>query len=171
MNKAFLGSVAALASLLVGATVGASAAEAAATEVSRIDFETGTIDASPLGFTAELTGKGKPVRWVVLEDAERTCRSQGAGRDQRRQHEQSVPAGHSRRLRGQGRRGVGPFQAGGRQGRSSGRTLVRLQDADNYYIARANALENNVRLYRVVDGAASSSLASTCQCRTAAGRP
>ena len=29
---------------------------------------------------------------------------------------------------------------------------VRLQDADNYYIARANALEGNVRLYRVVKG-------------------
>src|SRR4051794_16851126 len=29
---------------------------------------------------------------------------------------------------------------------------VRLQDADNYYVARANALENNVRFYRVVHG-------------------
>jgi hypothetical protein len=30
--------------------------------------------------------------------------------------------------------------------------VVRLRDPRNYYIARANALENNVRLYRVVDG-------------------
>ena len=29
---------------------------------------------------------------------------------------------------------------------------VRLRDPRNYYIARANALEDNVRLYRVVDG-------------------
>ena len=29
---------------------------------------------------------------------------------------------------------------------------VRLQDADNYYVARANALEDNVRFYRVVKG-------------------
>jgi hypothetical protein len=28
----------------------------------------------------------------------------------------------------------------------------RLKDADNYYLARANALENNVRLYHVVKG-------------------
>ena len=54
--------------VLVGAAVGASAAQAATTEPSRIDFETGTIEAPPPGFTAELTGKGKPVRWVVLED-------------------------------------------------------------------------------------------------------
>jgi hypothetical protein len=30
--------------------------------------------------------------------------------------------------------------------------MVRLQDPENYYIARANALEDNVRLYKVVDG-------------------
>jgi hypothetical protein len=30
--------------------------------------------------------------------------------------------------------------------------VVRLRDPRNYYIARANALEDNVRLYRVVDG-------------------
>jgi hypothetical protein len=30
--------------------------------------------------------------------------------------------------------------------------VVRLRDPDNYYIARANALEDNVRLYKVVDG-------------------
>jgi hypothetical protein len=29
---------------------------------------------------------------------------------------------------------------------------VRLVDRNNYYIVRANALENNVRLYRVVAG-------------------
>ena len=66
VRKACLGSLAALASILVGAALSASAAEAAATEPTRIDFETGTIEAAPPGFTAELTGKGKPVRWVVL---------------------------------------------------------------------------------------------------------
>jgi hypothetical protein len=30
--------------------------------------------------------------------------------------------------------------------------VVRLKDANNYYIARANALEGNVRLYKVVGG-------------------
>jgi hypothetical protein len=30
--------------------------------------------------------------------------------------------------------------------------VVRYRDARNYYVVRANALENNVRLYRVVDG-------------------
>jgi hypothetical protein len=30
--------------------------------------------------------------------------------------------------------------------------VIRASDDDNYYVARANALENNVRLYRVVRG-------------------
>jgi len=34
----------------------------------------------------------------------------------------------------------------------AGGIAVRLVDADNYYVARANALEDNVRFYRVVAG-------------------
>jgi len=34
----------------------------------------------------------------------------------------------------------------------AGGLAVRLLDADNYYVARANALEDNVNLYRVVQG-------------------
>ena len=34
----------------------------------------------------------------------------------------------------------------------AGGIAVRLIDADNYYVARANALEDNVRFYRVVKG-------------------
>jgi hypothetical protein len=30
--------------------------------------------------------------------------------------------------------------------------IFRVKDADNYYVARANALENNVNLYHVVKG-------------------
>jgi hypothetical protein len=34
----------------------------------------------------------------------------------------------------------------------AGGIAVRILDADNYYVARANALEDNVRFYRVVKG-------------------
>jgi hypothetical protein len=34
----------------------------------------------------------------------------------------------------------------------AGGLVARFKDKDNYYITRANALENNVRLYKVVDG-------------------
>ena len=34
----------------------------------------------------------------------------------------------------------------------AGGLAIRLRDADNYYVVRANALEDNVRFYRVVGG-------------------
>jgi hypothetical protein len=34
----------------------------------------------------------------------------------------------------------------------AGGIAVRLDDADNYYVVRANALEDNVRFYRVIKG-------------------
>jgi hypothetical protein len=34
----------------------------------------------------------------------------------------------------------------------AGGIAIRLKDANNYYVVRANALENNVRLYVVIDG-------------------
>jgi hypothetical protein len=44
------------------------------------------------------------------------------------------------------------FKAISGRGDRAGGLAVRLTDADNYYVVRANALENNVRLYRVVRG-------------------
>ena len=44
------------------------------------------------------------------------------------------------------------FKAVGGKIDQAGGIAVRLADADNYYVARANALEDNVRFYRVVNG-------------------
>jgi hypothetical protein len=44
------------------------------------------------------------------------------------------------------------FKAVGGKIDQAGGIAVRLADADNYYVARANALEDNIRFYRVVNG-------------------
>ena len=44
------------------------------------------------------------------------------------------------------------FKAVSGKGDRAGGLAVRLLDADNYYVVRANALEDNVNLYRVVKG-------------------
>jgi len=44
------------------------------------------------------------------------------------------------------------FKAVSGKGDQAGGLAVRLTDADNYYLVRANALEGNVNLYRVVKG-------------------
>jgi hypothetical protein len=152
LHKAWSGSVAALASALVGAAVGVSAAEATATEPSRIDFETGAIQAAPPGFTAELTGKGKPVRWVVLEDpsapAGPKVLAETSGDSTSNRFPLAVLDGFEAK---DVEVSVRFKPVDGNVDQAAG-LVVRLQDSDNYYIARANALENNVRLYRVVDG-------------------
>lgn len=44
------------------------------------------------------------------------------------------------------------FKAVAGRGDRAGGLAVRLTDADNYYVVRANALEDNVNFYRVVKG-------------------
>jgi len=44
------------------------------------------------------------------------------------------------------------FKAIAGKGDRAGGLAVRLTDADNYYVVRANALEDNVNLYRVLKG-------------------
>ena len=44
------------------------------------------------------------------------------------------------------------FRAVSGKGDRAGGLVVRLLDADNYYVVRANPLEDNVNLYRVVKG-------------------
>jgi hypothetical protein len=43
-----------------------------------------------------------------------------------------------------------------------------VQDARNYYVVRANALENNVRFYRVIDGRRSQLAGASARIRAGA---
>ena len=152
VRKACLGSLAALASILVGAGLSASAAEAAATEPTRIDFETGALEAPPPGFTAELTGKGKPVRWVVLEDPSAPAGPKVLAETSGDSTSNRFPLAILDGFEAKDVEVLVRFKpVAGKVDQAAG-LVVRLQDSNNYYIARANALENNVRLYRVVDG-------------------
>ena len=58
-----------------------------------------------------------------------------------------LPAGF-----GEERRCKDAVQAGRRKGGPGGRDVARLTTPDDYYVVRANALEDNVRFYRVVKG-------------------
>ena len=117
-----------------------------------IDFEGAAPSTLPAGFEPGLTGKGGPVKWLVNEDP-------------------SAPAGPNVLAETSGDRTdyrfplaiLNGFQAkdvevavrfkpiSGKVDQAAG-LMVRVRDPNNYYIARANALENNVRLYKVVDG-------------------
>jgi hypothetical protein len=115
-------------------------------------FEDAPTGAPPPGFSFALTGGGRPVRWVVLEDpsapAGAKVASETSGDRTRDRFPLAILDGFEARDVAVSVR----FRlVAGTVDQAAG-LVVRLRDPRNYYIARANALENNVRLYRVVDG-------------------
>lgn len=116
------------------------------------DFQRDAVDGPPAGFSFARTGGGRPGRWVVLLDA-------------------SAPAGHHvlAQLDADGTGDRFPLAVAdgallrdlrlevrcrpvtGKTDQACG-LVFRYRDQDDYYVARANALEDNVRLYRVVKG-------------------
>jgi hypothetical protein len=106
---------------------------------------------APQGFTAALTGGGGPVRWQVLDDP-----SVEAGRILAQTSADPTDARYPICIYDAvSRADVGVTvrikPVAGRVDRAGG-VILRVQDASTYYVVRANALEDNVRLYRVVDG-------------------
>ena len=137
--------------LATGATplTGATSAQGRRTMV---DFEAAPVGVPPLAFTSALTGGGPPPRWVVLDDPSAPAGSKVLAETSGNSTDERYP--HAV-LNGFGAQDVAvavQFKpVDGRVDQAAG-VIVRYRDAGNYYIARANALEGNVRLYRVVAG-------------------
>ena len=136
--------------VLVAALLG-SAALAQQEIMTTFNFDSDTPGQPPKGFEFGLTGKGKPGKWVVqaVDDAPSgknvLAQTDGDTTDYRFPIAYTGPELKDLRLAvkckpiaGKGDRGCG--------------ILWRLKDADNYYITRANALEDNVHLYHTVKG-------------------
>ena len=115
-------------------------------------FEDAPTGAPPSGFSFALTGGGGPVRWVVLEDPSAPAGPKVLAETSKDRTRDRFPLAI---LDGVEARNVAVSvrfkPVSGTVDQAAG-LVVRLRDPRNYYIARANALENNVRLYRVVDG-------------------
>ncbi len=118
-----------LAAVLLGA-----AAVAEEKTMTTFNFDSDTPGKPPKGFQFGLTGKGRPGNWVVqtADDAPSgknvLAQTDGDTTDYRFPIAYTGPELKDLRLAG------------------------RLKDTDNYYITRANALEDNVHLYHVVRG-------------------
>jgi len=117
----------------------------------RFDFEADKPGEAPQGFSFGRTGKGPPGKWVVqaVDDApsgKNVLTQTDADRtDYRFPIAFTGPEVKDLRISVKCR----PVSGKGDQGCG---LLFRLKNADNYYVARANALEDNVRLYHVVNG-------------------
>jgi hypothetical protein len=116
-----------------------------------ITFDTLPVNRAPTGFTIALTGGGKAPVWIV-----RAAPDKASGQAVVQTSSESVDNRFPLLVRD----GVSAadldlsvrFQpVSGRVDQAAG-LVWRYRDANNYYLVRANALENNVVLYKVENG-------------------
>jgi hypothetical protein len=115
-----------------------------------IGFESTQMGVAPAGWKATLTGSGNP-KWTVESDDTAPSKSKVL--------KQSGRATYPLILKNDTNIKDGfvevKFKAiAGSQDRAAG-IVWRAKDANNYYVTRANALEDNVVLYKTVNGARS----------------
>jgi len=116
-----------------------------------ITFADAPLGTMPKDFEPMLTGPGAPGRWEVVEDngaaggkaVAQVSTDPTAGRFPLLVYMPTVPADVEVKIK------LRPIS--GRVDQAGG-LAVRLVDPNNYYIVRANALEGNVRFYKVVGG-------------------
>jgi len=112
-----------------------------------VNFEADAVGAPPKGWTATKTGTGDP-KWTVEQDETAPSHSKIV--------KQSGRASYPVLLKNDTNIKDGfiemKFKAvAGAEDRAAG-LVWRAKDANNYYIVRANALEDNVVLYKTVNG-------------------
>ncbi len=140
------------AALLAAACAAFGAPAAAQAPQAVRTFEDGAAGAPPPGFSSALTGGGGPVRWVVLEDPSSPAGPKVLAETSKDRTSDRFPLAILDGLEARDVAVSVRFKPiSGTVDQAAG-LVARLRDPRNYYIARANALEGNVRLYRVVDG-------------------
>src|SRR5262245_17031780 len=110
-------------------------------------FEADAIGSAPAGWTATKTGQGEP-KWTVEADPTAPSKSKVVKQSGRAAYPLLFKNGTNLK---DGFVEVKFKAISGSEDRAGG-LVWRAKDANNYYVARANALEDNVVLYKTVDG-------------------
>jgi len=132
-----------LALVAVGATIGIHAAS------RRIDFSDDAVGQPPKGFEFGHTAKaGAPGKWIVQAEGTNKYLAQVDADNTRARFPMAVVSDISA---ADVDLSVRFKPVSGRVDQAAG-LMWRFQNEDNYYIVRANALENNVVLYKVENG-------------------
>ena len=117
----------------------------------KVTFEPDAIGAAPAGWTVTMTGQGQP-KWTIERDSTAPSGSNVVKQSGRATYPLLLKDGSSVK--------DGSVEAqfkalSGSEDRAGG-LVWRAKDANNYYVVRGNALENNVVLYKTVAGKRSS---------------
>ncbi len=127
--------------LVVGAMLAAAAA------ADSVNFDAGTVGQAPAGWTATRTGSGD-AKWTIEKDD--TAPSKPNVLKQAGVATYPVCFKNDTNLK-DGFVEVKFKPISGKEDQAGG-VVWRLKDANNYYIARANALEDNVTIYHTING-------------------
>ena len=112
-----------------------------------VSFDSDAVGAVPAGWTCGVTGRGNP-RWAVAADPTAPSKSKVLMQSGSGTFPWCVKSGTSL-ADGFVEVKFKPISGGEDQ---AGGLVWRWKDGDNYYVARANALENNVSLYYTEHG-------------------
>jgi hypothetical protein len=116
--------------------------------MSAADFDADAVGQPPAGWVCGATGKGAP-RWTVERDSDAPTPPNVLRQSGRAPFPWCVNPSIAL---ADGRIAVKFKPIAGKKDQAGG-LVWRWKDGDNYYVARANALENNVSLYYTIDGA------------------
>jgi hypothetical protein len=117
-----------------------------------LNFDQDSAGGAPKGFTTALTGRGQAGKWVVVKDD--TAPSKGnvlAQTDADKTGYRFPVCVYDGLSAKDVEVGVKIKAISGKDDQGGG-IVWRYRDKDNYYIVRANALENNVVIYKVQNG-------------------
>lgn len=112
-----------------------------------INFDQAPVSQAPPGWTVGLTGKGEP-KWTVEQDESALSKPNVLKQSGEATYPLCLKDGTSLK---DGYVEVKFKAVSGKTDQAAG-LLWRCQDTNNYYIARANALEDNVTIYHTVKG-------------------
>src|SRR3954471_9044403 len=139
------------AAALVSAIACLGTAGLTQTGVIMIAIDKMTVGAAPADFEFARTGQGGPAQWAMAADP---TASSGRAIEQTStdRTDYRFPLAIYQKASARNVDLTVHFKAVAGKVDQAGGIAVRLSDADNYYVVGANALEDNVRFYRVVQG-------------------
>ena len=116
------------------------------------DFEHDQVGSPPAGFSFGRTGEGRPGHWVVVSDTGAPSGAHVLAQTDADPTDDRFPVAVANApVVKDLRLSVRCKPVSGQVDQAAG-LVFRYQDENNYYVTRANALEGNVRLYKVVNG-------------------
>jgi hypothetical protein len=117
-----------------------------------LNFDNSPANTAPADCSIALTGGGGPVAWVIKDDPTAPSGSNVLAQTSADKTNDRFPLCIYEKLSAADVEVAVTFkEVAGKVDQAAG-LVARFQNQNNYYITRANALEDNVRLYKVVHG-------------------